>query len=43
MQRTECVLNSEILGFSGLGVEELDASLLDSELFEFFDDFLVWG
>ena len=41
MQGTECVLNSEVLGFSGLGVEELDASLLDSQLFKFFNDFLV--
>ncbi len=43
MERAECILNSEIFGFSGLSVEELNASLLDSVIFEFFDDFLVWS
>lgn len=43
MQRTECVLDSEVLGFSGFSIEEFDASLLDAELFEAFDDFLMWG
>lgn len=41
MERAECILNSEIFGFSGLSVEELNASLLDSVIFEFFYDFLV--
>ncbi len=41
VERAECVLNSEVFGFSGFGVEVFNASFLDSEFFEFFDDFLV--